>query len=387
MGNITVAEGIEQENWRSFLLQNEHLVFHTPEYARFIEEAFGCKYELLSVTEEMASNIHLNPSKEIRLILPYTKIKSRIFGTRIISTAFLEYGGFAGSENYIKEAFDYLTQKYSKEYNFLEIRGGLEKFDNVLSSKLIKRDLYKRFVLKLEDQETTWNNIQKWKRKAIKKALSSVEVKEVPSTDLDDFYALYCQNMHRFGSPAYSKQYFVSFYKNIVQSGDGKELNSGGNELNSKDNTLDLKDNELNSKGDNSLGKIYGAYVHGKLVSALLGFCFRERIHIIIAVSDPKFQEFRPNDALHWTFISWGVDHGYKWFDFGRVREGSGQFEYKQKWGPTLKELPSYYLLWKAKEIPFIDPSKHEFLVKIWKLLPLWFTTKIGMKLRIGLGI
>ena len=132
-----------------------------------------------------------------------------------------------------------------------------------------------------------------------------------------------------------------------------------------------------------------GSFYQDKLVSALVGFCYQDRVHILIAVSDQKFQEFRPNDAMHWKFIEWAIDKGFKWFDFGRVREDSGQFEYKQKWGPELKELPSYFLLWKVKEVPIVDPhsGKNKLLVKLWKLMPLWFTKLVGMRLRKGLGI
>ena len=160
--------------------------------------------------------------------------------------------------------------KYKDEYYYLEIRGGLENFDSVLSSQLQKENLYKRFVLKLESKETIWKNIQKSKRKAIKKALDGVEVKELSFENINELYHLYCRNMHSFGSPPYSKQYFFSFYHNLVE---------------------------------NKLGKMLGSFYNGKLVSALVGFCYQDRVHILIAVSDQKFQEFRPNDAMHWKFI------------------------------------------------------------------------------------
>lgn len=323
-----------------------HFIFHTLKYKQFIEEAFCCKYEILSVQE----------NEQVKLILPIVKIKNKLFGNKMISSAYIEYGGFAGDEKYVPELINYLTEKYKDEYDYLEIRGGLENFDSVLSSQLQKENLYKRFVLKLESKETIWKNIQKSKRKAIKKALDCIEVKELSFENINELYHLYCRNMRSFGSPPYSKQYFLSFYHNLVK---------------------------------NKLGKMLGSFYNGKLVSALVGFCYQDRVHILIAVSDQKFQEFRPNDAMHWKFIEWAIDNNFKWFDFGRVREDSGQFEYKQKWGPELKELPSYFLLWKTKEVPIVDPhsGKNKFLVKLWKLMPLWVTKLVGMRLRKGLGI
>jgi len=328
----------EDSRWEEFLRNNTHLVFHTPQYKKFIEEAFGCKYKVLGVVDD-----------GVRLIFPMVEVKSWLFGRRIISSAYIEYGGFAGEEKYVADMLNYLNQNYSN-YDYLEIRGGMEsKFD---LSSLIKKDWYKRFVLKLFSEDETWRNIQESKRKAVKKALKEVSVKDV--TEIKELYELYCQNMRRFGSPPYSKKYFESFYTNLVSCG---------------------------------LAKIIGSYYQGKLVSALLGFCYKERVHILIAVSDPKYQEYRPNDAMHWEFIKWACNNNYKWFDFGRVREASGQFEYKQKWGPEMLDLPSYFLLWQSKDVPLVDPKSHKLLVKVWQKMPMVVTKVVGGRLRKGLGI
>jgi len=336
------------ERVADFYSNNEHLIFHTLEYQKFIQEAFGCKYLLSAAIE----------GEEIKAVLPIVKIKSKLLGSKIISSAYLEYGGPAGDEKFVCGMIDSLkkSEGLSREYDYLEIRGGLEKFDVVLSSKLVKKDLYKRFVLELSDEEETWRSIQKSKRKAIKKAMKNVEVKEIQFSDVDELYSLYCRNMHRFGSPPYAKKYFESFYKNLVDVG---------------------------------LANVFGAYINGKLVSALLGFTYQDRVHILIAVSDPKYMEYRPSDAMHWTFIKWACNNGFKWFDFGRVREESGQFEYKRKWGPTMMDLPSYFLLWNVDEVPVVDPtsSKYKLFLKLWRFMPLWFTKLVGHRLRKGLGI
>jgi lipid II:glycine glycyltransferase (peptidoglycan interpeptide bridge formation enzyme) len=321
---------INEEELAAFLEQNEHLVFHTWAYKKFITDAFG-SYTILGVVDN-----------GVRLILPIVEIKS-VLGNKVISSAYIEYGGFAGDEKYVDFLLEYL-EKYNRS-DYLEIRGGLD-FESSLSS-LTKSNMYKRFVLSLEGD--VWKNIQKSKRKAIKKSLKHVEVKDV--TDIDELYELYCKNMHRFGSPPYGKKYFHAFY-GLVNSGHAKVL---------------------------------GSFYQGKLVSALLGFTYGDRVHILISVSDPAFREFRPSDAMHWKFIEWS--DGYKFFDFGRVREESGQYEYKRKWGPSLLELPSYFKLWNVSKVPIVDPKKHATLVSMWKKLPLFVTKLIGHRVRKELGI
>ena len=333
-------------DYESFLAGHTHLLIHTLAYKKLIEAAFGCTYHLVAAVEH----------HKIKTVFPFVEVKSTLFGSKIISSAYLEYGSFAGEESGVDLILKYLTENYSAQFGHLEIRAGLDQFDVALSSKLVKKNLYRRFVLPLPSEKEVWQNIQHSKRKAINKALRGVEVKDVPLSELSELYQVYSENMRRFGSPPYNTQYFISFYQNLVDLG---------------------------------LGKVFGSYHQGKLISALLGLCYQDRVHIIIAVSDQKYQELRPNDAMHWAFIQWSCQQGYQFFDFGRVRENSGQYEYKQKWGPTLLELPSYFLLWKDSEISFTDPSspKYKLALRLWQKMPLKLTQVMGMRLRKGLGI
>ncbi|MBI2102575.1 GNAT family N-acetyltransferase [Candidatus Woesearchaeota archaeon] len=338
----------EDERLSYFLIKNEHLIFHTSAYAGFISAAFSCHY-LFAVAID---------NGEAKTVFPFVEVKSTLFGNRIISTAYLEYGGFAGDNEGIEPILSALREKYDRSFDYLEIRGGVEAFDMILGSLTLRSDLYKRFVLKVGSEDVVWNNIQKSKRKAIRKAGDLVEVRDISVSEMDVLYDLYVENMRRFGSPCYGIDYFRQFYLQLV---------------------------------DKKLGKILGAYEKstGKLIAALFGLCYRDRVHIIIAISDPLFQELRPNDAVHWEFIRWACVNNFVWFDFGRVRDESGQFEYKQKWGPMLLDLPSYFVMWNGKDVPIVDPhhAKYRLFVAAWKMMPLWLTKRIGHRLRKELGI
>lgn len=368
-----------------FLSKNDHLIIHTPTYAKFISSAFSCTYLFACYLE----------NDLIKTVLPFVEVKSTIFGKRIISTAYLEYGGFAGSIAGVKPILEKLQENYKDSFDYLEIRGGCDTFDTDLTLITTKKNFYKRFVLDLgnfpRSGESSTNsvnntltqsmfstftlssgtvpaieffrrNIQESKLKAIKKAKrNNVEVKELSfskkdPTMLDDFYNLYCRNMKRFGSPAYAMDYFLFFNDDLIE---------------------------------NKLGKVYGAYINGELAAALVGLCYKDRVHIIIAVSDDQKQEYRPNDAVHCEFIEWAIENNFTYFDFGRVREESGQFEYKQKWGPTLLDLPSYFVMWNGKDVPVVDPhqTKYKLFVAAWRRMPLWLTKKVGHRLRKELGI
>ncbi|MBI2151758.1 hypothetical protein HYU21_03485, partial [Candidatus Woesearchaeota archaeon] len=170
----------ENEKFDLFLRNNQHFIYHTLTFKKFIEEAFDCSYRILAAIN----------GGYILTILPIVEVKSNIFGSKIISTAYLEYGGFSGEESGVKPIMEFLQREYSNNFDYLEIRGGHEKFDNLLSNIMLKKDHYKRFILSLSSEEETWKNIQHSKRKAVNRALSVLEVKEIGLNNLNEFYRL-----------------------------------------------------------------------------------------------------------------------------------------------------------------------------------------------------
>jgi FemAB-related protein (PEP-CTERM system-associated) len=334
--------------WKEFLKNNTHRIFHTPEWKEFIEKTFKIKPVYLAVKEK----------GQILQIFPLIIIKHLIFGNKIISNPFQEYGGPAGSikKQHLDSIIDFIKNKYST-YDYLEIRQGFEEADHPFERRLKKITEYKRFILKLKDSEYIWKELDKQKRKAIRKAeKNGIIIREVKESEIDDLYKIYLKNMKIFGSPPYGKKFFINFYDIIVQ---------------------------------NNLGKCLGAYYNGNLISFLLGYFCSDTVKIDISVADHKYRNYRPNEALHWNFIRWACDNNYKIFDFGRVREGAGQFRFKKEFGCELKDLNHYYLFLKKKKIPNINPENPRFRVleTIWRWTPGFITTPAGPWLRKGLGI
>ncbi len=328
--------------WTDFLQKNEHLIYHTSQFYTFITRTFNQKPLYLAVQEK----------EKWTALFPAVLIHHPLFGKKIISQGYIEYGGFAGRKEDVPEILTYIKKHYS-DVSFLEIRQGLEQFDTVLPKYCKTISVYKRFLLSLGKTEEVWMSIQKAKRKAIKKAEhDGVVVRELGMNDISALYQLYLRNMRSFGSPPYGEHFFRNF------------LSLG-------------------------MGKIFGGFMGKVLVAALVGYCYQKMIHVIIAIADDNYLINRPNDAVHWAFIKYGCDNGYGVFDFGRTREGSGQHEYKEKFGAVMKPLHQYYLLLKAKHIPHLDPTDHKMRVAstLWKQLPLIVTEKTGHWLREGIGI
>jgi hypothetical protein len=74
---------------------------------------------------------------------------------------------------------------------------------------------------------------------------------------------------------------------------------------------------------------------------------------------------------------------GYRVFDFGRSREGTGAYNFKRHWGFEPVPLPYQYVLRDGAQMPNLSPSnpKLAFAVRAWKRTPLPLTKLIGPRL------
>jgi hypothetical protein len=322
--------------WNSFLNENEHLIIHTPEWKQFIEKTFPrTKAKYYAIT---------NKQNKIKFIFPIFHTKLSLIPN--VSSCFLEYGGSAGKIT--NNLFQIIKNKLPKN---IEIRSGFN--NNLMQQNFVEVKNAKRFFLQLKTEEEMWMHIHKYKRKAVRLAeKSGIVVKEVPETQINELYNLYINSMKLFGTPPYSKKYFINYYNYFIR---------------------------------NDLAKVFGSYYDGKLVAFLAGFVVSNRIHININVSDKNYLKFRPNDAIHWEFIKWGCNNNYCEFDFGTVFECRGQFQFKKKWNAELLDLNHYYLRPVKNKEPFY--FKFPIFSFVWKNLPTSISSLIGQFFREFIGI
>ncbi|MDP2717811.1 MAG: GNAT family N-acetyltransferase, partial [Candidatus Micrarchaeota archaeon] len=210
---------------------------------------------------------------------------------------------------------------------------------------------------KLGAEQDVWESLDKYARKAVRRSeRDGVSVRELTEKDVDALYALYLSGMKGFGSPPMAKKFFERFFSHLVQKG---------------------------------LGRAFGAFAGEKLAAVLLGYTFQNRIHVIVNVSDESKRGLFVNDAVHWAFMQWGCRNGFAVFDWGRVREESGQHQFKKKWATVFQKLYHYYALAPGKKVPNADPTKgaNRLLARAFKLVPTPLSRRVGPWLREGLGI
>jgi len=339
--------------WDEYVLTHPEGRFcHLLGYKKVVESTYGYRAIYLAIKKD----------KRIVGIFPSFLCKSIFFGKKIASQPFSEYGGILAHEltqNDYEQVFEALGEAMREtKVNLIEMHGGFGIPEDIKEKYFFPVFSHHRALLGLGDKvDEIWKKrISYEARKAVRKAeRSGVICHEKVDTDMiiDKFYPLFLASMKRLGAPPHPLAYYVECHKH-------------------------LKD----------YLKIFWAEYEGKTVAALLGFAVGKTVHIINIVSDDKYWDKRPNDLCHWSFIKWGCENGYKYFDLGSVRY-EGQRRYKEKWGAKFQKYAHYIFApnlneKKIKSKAFDSSSKSMvFFSSVWhKFVPLRASKFLGPMVR-----
>jgi hypothetical protein len=93
------------------------------------------------------------------------------------------------------------------------------------------------------------------------------------------------------------------------------------------------------------------------------------------------------NDFMYWELMKYGCLNGFRSFDFGRSKKGTGSYSFKKHWGFEPTELDYQCFLVRAKEMPNISPvnPKYSAMINVWKRLPLPISNWLGPKIVRGI--
>jgi hypothetical protein len=300
----------------------------------------------------------------LEAVFPSFFHKSLIYGKRLLSQPFSEYGGLLFSPDLDRtEKQKILTElpaviariREKRPFDYVEVRcfsdgQGLER------SLFKKESLYSYGILPLRKNMNLWSEVDRSVRKNINKAgRYGLKLEEGKSTEDvgSKFYPLHLKSMKRLGSPPHPLAYFLALHKNLE-----KHM------------------------------KLWLARFGDAYISALLGWAVGKSVHITDIASDEKYFSLRGNDFLHFELLRWALANDFDWFDFGPVRY-PGQVQYKKKWGIELHEYSCFYLPIRKYKRPLSDRS---FPLKqgafLWKtLIPGPLASKAGKYLRKELSI
>jgi FemAB-related protein (PEP-CTERM system-associated) len=164
-------------------------------------------------------------------VLPLAHVNSRLFGNALTGLPFAVYGGVATESEEAATALEAEAQRLAVELgtDHLELRHTERRHTDWPVQELYVT--FRKAILPKEEDNML--AIPRKQRAMVRKGIKNGLTSQV-DTNADRFFALYADNVHRHGTPAFSKRYFQTLLKTFgkdcevltVSSAEGRPLSS-----------------------------------------------------------------------------------------------------------------------------------------------------------------
>jgi FemAB-related protein (PEP-CTERM system-associated) len=331
----------DETRWDHFVLAcPEATFFHRAGWQSVIERAFGHRTWFL----------YAETDGRIEGVLCLAEIKSRLFGHSLSSLPFCVYGGIAACSEPARAALDCRAQELAAQ-----LRVGHLEFRNLRPQHpdWVSKNLYVTFRKEiLPDPEDNMLAIPRKQRAMVRKGIKAGLQSSIDD-DTGRFFTAYSSSVHRLGTPVFSKKYFRLLKETF---GDDCDILTITNQ--------------------------------DRIVSSVLTFYFRDEVLPYYGGGTGEAREVAGNDFMYWELMRRACVRGYRIFDFGRSKVGTGAFDFKKNWGFSPQPLYYEYQLHQAREIPDNNPmsAKYQRFIRLWQRLPLPVANGLGPYIVKNLG-
>ena len=279
----------------------------------------------------------------IQGVLPLGHVNSWLFGNALVGLPFAVYGGVAALNEDAAGALESEAQRLARKLgvDHLELRNMVSRHDD-----WPQQDLYVTFRREIDaTEEANMLSIPRKQRAMVRKGIKNGLVSHL-DTDVDRFFALYADNVHRHGTPAMPKRYFKAL---LDEFGPDCEV-------------LTVTDPD------------------GRPLSSVLSFYFRDEVLPYYAGDDESARDLAANDFKYWELMRRACARGLKVFDYGRSKQGTGSFAFKKNWGFAPATLHYEYCLYRRDAIPQNNPSnaKYKLMIEAWRRMPIGVANWLG---------
>ncbi|MGH8642706.1 MAG: FemAB family XrtA/PEP-CTERM system-associated protein [Burkholderiales bacterium] len=320
---------------------HEATFFHRSGWKTVIEQAFGHRTHFL----------YAEAGGRIEGVLPLAEVKSLLFGHTLVALPFCVYGGTAADSERARGVLDEAACALARRQrvDHLEYRCLAPR-----RSEWSRSDLYVTFRKSIDaDPERNLLAIPRKQRAMVRKGIKNGLRGEF-DTDVERFFALFAENVHRQGTPTLPKRYFE-----LLRRAFGEDCR-----------VLTVLD------------------AAGTPVSSVLTFYWRDEVLPYYAGDALAARELAANDFKYWELMRDGAARGYRLFDYGRSKRGTGSYDFKKNWGFEPQPLHYEYLLIRGKRVPEHNPlnPKYRLFIKLWQRMPLRLANLIGPHVVKSLG-
>ena len=339
---VRAYEDRDAAAWDAFVLQCPAATFfHRIGWRSVIEDVFRHRCHYLIAMRGTA----------VTGVLPIAEIKSRVFGHALSSLPFAVYGGPAAADPESERALIDTAVELAAQrgVDHLELRNIAPRRPDWPT-----QDLYVTFRREiLPDIEANMLAIPRKQRAMVRKGMKNGLRSEI-DVDVDRFFALYADNMHRHGTPPFSRKYFA---KLKAVFGDACEIEIVCNSA-------------------------------GTPVSGVMSFYFRDEVLPYYAGDTEAARDLAANDFKYWELMRRACERGLHVFDYGRSKRDTGSFDFKKNWGFEPAPLAYEYRLLRGNAIPQNNPAnpKYRTFIAMWRRLPRPLANAMGPLIVRSLG-
>ena len=327
---VTVRELLpgEDAKWDAYVRDHPGgTFFHLSGWRKVVEDCF--KHEVFYLVAETRG--------EWLGVLPLFRVKSPFTGNNLISVPYGVYGGPLASNQGATKALlnEAQSQGRSQGVDYVELRAMDEVEAGVPAS-----DLYVTFRQDLPvDPDEILPAVPKKARAEIRRARDKFSLRCEVSEDLQGFYRLFVGNKQRLGSPSLPYRWFRALRE------------------------------EFGSRF--VLHMVYEP--DDTPIAGVVSFVMNDVVYAYYSGSIHSRNKTGANNFIYFSIMRWAAEQGFKVFDFGRSRQGSGPAAFKKNMGFT--PLPLHYQYWMISEtaqMPDFNPGNPKLALprRIWSHLP-----------------
>jgi FemAB-related protein (PEP-CTERM system-associated) len=307
--------------------------FHLLAWKRAVETAFGQKPHYLMAVR----------GGGLEGVLPLFEVRGLLGGRALVSVPYGVYGGICATSTVARQALldaaTELARRIGARYVELRHRPGQEV-------DLPTKSLYVSFSRPISaSEEENLNAIPRKQRRMTRQGVKHGLRPEFGREHLDGFYDVYAQSVHMLGSPVFPRRLFTAI---VAEFGKDCEL------------LTVWKDSDM--------------------VAGVLTLLYEDQALPYYGGARREALPYAVNDFMYWELLCHVARAGYRVFDFGRSREGTGPYHFKRHWGFEPDPLPYQYALLDGGVLPNLSPSnpKMRLAIETWKRLPLSVTKIVG---------
>jgi FemAB-related protein (PEP-CTERM system-associated) len=326
--------GAQTAEWDAFVrATDEGSPFHLTAWKRVVEDAFGHRSQYLMARR----------GGGIEGVLPLFEVRGLFGGRALISVPYGVYGGVAATSPAARQALTEAAAALARERRarYVELR---QRRD--LGLDLPTKSLYVTFAREISprDEDNALAIPRKQRRMTRQGARFGLRA-TIGREHLDAVYDVYAASVRNLGSPVFPRRLLRAI--------------------------VEVFDKEC---------QVLAVWHEHRIVAGVLTLFYEDQVLPYYGGSRPEARVLAANDFMYWELMCHAARAGYRIFDFGRSREGTGSYDFKRHWGFEPVPLPYQYILRPGCALPNLSPSNPRFhlATAVWKRLPAFVTDTVG---------